>query len=133
MRRSIGDGLSANKVSDTCDSADGSFGRALVLWFDNPSEQVAELFLGQTGLADQRPEGAFGEFAVVGHREASHGGMAQNNVAACLVIDFLTHLAKGANDVRAGAHRQLAHAGTSTTSSVTGRGTGSLCFFKLAM
>ena len=62
---------------------------------NNRSEQVAEFFLGQTGLADERPESAFGKFTVVGHREAAHGGMAQNDVAARLMIDFVPHLAKG--------------------------------------
>lgn len=58
------------------------------------SEQLRELFLGQTGLANQGAEGAFGEFAMVGNGEAATRRMAQNDVAARLMIHRVTDSAK---------------------------------------
>src|SRR5437762_13923802 len=69
---------------------------------------------------------------MIWHREPAHLRMAQDNVAAGLMIHLVTQLFKSANSILAGANGQAAHAGISTISSLMGGGTGSLCFLRLA-
>ena len=96
-------------------------------------QQVRELLLGQPRLADQGAQSPFGEFPMIRHRQPALGRMPQNNVAAGLMIHFVAQLTERLDRVRAGSHRQTAHAGTSTTSSLTGSGTASPCFSRLKM
>ena len=70
---------------------------------------------------------------MVWHSQPALGGMPQNNVAPGLVIQFVTQLTERLDRIRAGTNRQAAHAGTSTTSSLTGSGTASPCFSRLKM
>ena len=58
--------------------------------------------------------------------------MSQDDVAAGLMVDLVSHFLEHADSVLAGADGQAAHADTSTTSSVIGGGIGSLCFLRLA-
>ncbi len=68
---------------------------------------------------------------MIGNGQAPHGWMPKNNVATSLVIKFVTQLAERFDRIDTGTNGQLAHAGISTTSSVIGKGTGSLCFLRL--
>jgi|SRR5438105_12257728 len=95
------------------------------------SEQCAELFLGEAGLANEGSESAFGKFAVVGNGQPAASQMAQNNMTAGLMIHLVTEYAEGFDGVCPGTHGQAAHKETSTISSATGLGIGSLCFCKL--
>jgi hypothetical protein len=53
-------------------------------------------------------------------------------MAARLMIHFVAGPAKSLHGLSPGTNRQPAHAGTSTTSSLTGRGTASPCLSRLA-
>ena|ERR1043166_2455090 len=94
-------------------------------------QQRGELFLGQARFADEGAERAFGEFAMVGNGESATAGMAQDHVAAGLVVEFVTQLAKSFDRVSTGANREAAHIGTSTMASVMGDGSGSECLSRL--
>jgi hypothetical protein len=61
------------------------------------SEQFCELLLRNTGLANERAEGAFGQLAVVGNGQAPAGRLAQDDVAPGLMIDFIAEFSKGFN------------------------------------
>ena len=101
-------------------------------WFASKcSQQFAELFLGETRLADEGAECAFGEFAVAGDGQTTALWIAQDHVAAGLIIHLATEFSKGFNSFRTGTNRQAAHTETSTISSATGLGIGSPCFSKL--
>src|SRR2546425_4909809 len=95
------------------------------------SEQCAELFLGEAGLADEGAERAFGKFTVVGNGQPAARWVTQNNMAAGLMVHFITEFAEGFDRVCTGTDGQAAHTKTSTISSATGLGIGSLCFSKL--
>lgn len=95
------------------------------------SEQIGELFLGDTRLTDERAECAFGKPVVIGHRQAAARGVAHDDMAAGLVIHVITKFPKGLDGVCAGTDGQAAHTETSTISSAIGLGTGSLCFSRL--
>ena len=58
--------------------------------------------------------------------------LAENDMAASLVVDGIPELGEGPNGVLAGEDRQPAHAGTSTVASQVGGGTGSLCLRRLS-
>ena len=92
------------------------------------SKRITELFLGETGFANEGTECALGKLAVVGNGQPAASRMAQNNMAACLVVHFVTEILKGFDGTGTGADGQAAHTGTSTISSATGPGIGSLCF-----
>ena len=94
-------------------------------------EELDELFLGQTGIADQSAERAFGKLTMVGDCQPTTGRMAKDDVAAGLMIHFVGDLAKGAHGVRARTDWQAAHTETSTISSVIPPGIGSPCFSRL--
>lgn len=94
-------------------------------------QQRNELFLGQARFADEGTECALGEFAVIGNGESATAGMAQDHVAAGLVVEFVAQLAESFDHVSAGANREAAHTGTSMMASVMGDGTGSECFSRL--
>jgi hypothetical protein len=69
---------------------------------------------------------------MVGDCEPTHLRMAQDYVAACLVVHFVAQLFKSADSILTGANGQAAHAGISMISSLMGGGTGSPCFLRLA-
>jgi hypothetical protein len=69
---------------------------------------------------------------MVGHREPAHLWMAQDDVAAGLMVHLVAELLKGADGLLAGASRKPAHPEISTISSLMGGGTGSPCFLRLA-
>lgn len=94
-------------------------------------QQRGELLLGQARFADESAERALGEFTVIGNGQTPAAGMAQDHVAAGLMVEFVAQLAKGFDRVGAGANREAAHTETSTISSVIGEGTGSACFSRL--
>ena len=79
-----------------------------------------------------RNEGAFGQFAMIGHGQPTPIRMSQNDVASRLVVDLITEPAESLDGLLTGADRQVAHVGTSTISSVMGGGIGSPCFLRLA-
>ena len=95
------------------------------------SKQIAELFFIEAGLADERAECAFCKLTVIGDCQATARRMAQNNVAAALMVHFVADPAEGLYRVCTGTDGQPAHTGTSTISSATGLGMGSLCFSRL--
>ena len=95
------------------------------------SKQFSELFLGKASLADKGTECAFGQLAVIGDGQASAGRLAKENMAASLMIDFITEFSEGLGRICAGADGQPANMGTSTISSTTGAGIDSLCFSRL--
>ena len=92
-----------------------------------------ELFHRESGLSNQRSEGSFGEFLMVGNGEASVRwvGVPENHVAAVLLIEFIANLAECLDRLAAGNYRQLHPPATSMTSSRMLGGTGSPCFFRL--
>src|SRR5205823_10751835 len=79
------------------------------------SEQVHEPFLRETGLANKE-------------RSVDDRRMAQNNMAAGLMVHFVIELAEGFHRVCTGTDGQTAHTGTSMISSVMPEGIGSPCF-----
>ena len=89
------------------------------------------MLLGQASVADKGAECALGEFAVVGNGEATARGMTLDDVAAGLVVSFVTDLAEGFDGVSTGTDREAAHTVTSMISSVMGLGRGSPCFSRL--
>lgn len=58
-------------------------------------KRFAELFLGDAGFPDEGAERGFGQLAVIGHGQPAAGWLAQNDVAAGLVIHFVTVLSEG--------------------------------------
>ena len=64
-------------------------------------EQFAELFLGQAGFADQGAQRSLGQFAMIRHSETTHGRMAEDDVAAGLVVHFVAELAECPHGIRA--------------------------------
>lgn len=87
--------------------------------------------LGDARLADEGTERAFSQFAVVEHGQTPAESLAQDYMAAGLVVHLLSELPESFDGVCAGADGQAAHTTTSTISSATGPGTGSLCFSRL--
>ena len=69
---------------------------------------------------------------MIGHSESAHLRVAQDDVAAGLMIYRVAHFLEGADGLLPGANGQAAHAGISTISSLMGDGTGSPCFLRLA-
>ena len=94
-------------------------------------KQFVELVLGDARLADEGAERAFSQFAVVGHGQTPARSLAQDDMAAGLVVHLVSELPESFDGVCAGADGQAAHRATSTISSATGPGTSSLCFSKL--
>lgn len=95
------------------------------------SQQFVKLFPGDAGLADERAQRAFGQFAMVGNAQAPARRLAQDDMAAGLMVHLVTELSEGLDCVCAGTDGQPAHTVTSTISSTIGPGTGSLCFSRL--
>ena len=96
------------------------------------SQQFAELFPGQTGFPNQRAKRAFGQLPVIGHRQSATRSVAQDDMAAGLVVHRVADAPESLDRIRAGADGKAAHAGISTISSVMPRGIGSPCFWRLA-
>ena len=88
------------------------------------SKQLVELILSEASFADEGSERAFGQFAVVGHGQTPARWLAQNDMAAGLVVHFITELAESLDGVCARTDGQATHRATSTISSATGPGTG---------
>jgi len=84
-----------------------------------PADECRELFDRDTGLADQDPECALCDFAVIGDGEAAERGlrMPQDDVAPLLAVDFVSEPAKGRHGLAAGDSREGAQTATSMTSS----------------
>ena len=96
------------------------------------SQQFAELFPGQTGFPNQRAKRAFGQLPVIGHRQSATRSVAQDDVAAGLMVHRVADAAESLDRVCARTDGKAAHAGISTISSVMPRGIGSPCFLRLA-
>src|SRR6266511_2115093 len=96
------------------------------------SKQFAELFPGDAGLADKGAERAFGQLAMIGNSQTPTRWMPQDDVAASLVVHFVTEFSESFDRVCTGTDRQAVHTGTSTISSVMPPGIGSPCFLRLA-
>ena len=77
------------------------------------SQQVRELFLGQAGFADQGAKRAFGQFTVIRDGQTPSRWMPQNEVAAGLMIQFVTDFAESFDGVRTRADGKPAHTGIS--------------------
>lgn len=96
------------------------------------SQQLAELFLGQTGLADEHAQCALGQLPVIRDGQTATRRMAQDDVAAGLVVHRVADTDESFDRVRARTNGKAAHAGTSMISSLMPRGTGSPCCLRLA-
>jgi len=74
---------------------------------EEPSEKVKKLLPGDTGLAEDGPQGAFGDLFVVGHREPAvrRSHAPQNNVAPGLVIDSVAKSFHDLAEIQARKHR----------------------------
>lgn len=98
---------------------------------DRELKQCDELFPGEPGLADKGAQEIFGEPGMVGHGQAPARGVAQNHVAAGLVLKLIPDLAECLDSLSTGTGREPSHTGTSIIFSVIEPGTGSPCFSKL--
>jgi len=58
-------------------------------------QQLPELLLCDTGLADESPECALGQFTMVGHRQAPARRVTEDDMTAGLVVYLVAHTAKG--------------------------------------
>jgi hypothetical protein len=85
-------------------------------------------------LPDDGTQGSLGHLVVIRDREAPVGRihMTQDDVAASLVIGFLSDLAQSLDDIAAGDERDLTQIETSTISSEIGGGVGSEWIFRLS-
>ena len=59
------------------------------------SEQIRELFFGEASLPNESAESAFGKLAVIGDGQAAARRMAEDDVAAGLVVHFVAEFSKG--------------------------------------
>jgi len=106
------------------------------VWFHRKSslsKQFAELFFGQAGLANERTKRAFCQLPMIGHGQSATRSVAQDDVAAGLMVHSVTNTAECLDSVRTRTDGKAAHAGISTISSVMPLGIGSPCFFRLSM
>jgi len=60
------------------------------------SEQIDKLIFRQAGFTNQRPQCSLGQGPVIGHSETAHLKVAQNDVAAGLVVHLVAQLLKSA-------------------------------------
>ena len=97
-------------------------------------QERGEIVGRDSSLTNQSPERPFGKFLVVGDGQAAmgFGRMAQYDVTAGLMVDFIAEFAQGLGHVATGNYRQSAQTATSTTSSVMAGGTGSPCLARLS-
>ena len=72
-------------------------------------KQTRELFHRKPGLSNQRPKSPFGKFFMVWNGGASvrRGGMSKDDVAAVLLIEFVSDFSARRDCVATGNHRQL--------------------------
>jgi hypothetical protein len=96
-------------------------------------KKSCELVHRKPGLSNQRPQGSFSQFFMVGNGEASvrWGGVPKNDVATVLIILFVSDLSECLDCLAARYHRQLHPLATSMTSSRMLGGNGSPCFRRL--
>src|SRR5258708_540347 len=68
-----------------------------------------ELLHRKPHLSNERPKGSFCEFFMVGNGQAPvrRVGMPENDVAAMLLIEFVSKLSECLHGISAGNHRQL--------------------------
>ncbi len=98
-------------------------------------QKLRELLPTKTGLAQNRPQGTFGDLLVIWNRQASErrGCVAQDDVASRLMVNFVTNFLQRFADFLACENRQLRQKKlTSTNSSSIEGGMGSSCFLRLS-
>jgi hypothetical protein len=96
-------------------------------------KKPSELFHRKPGLSNQRSQGSFGQFLMVGNGKASvrRVGASKDDVAPVLLVEFVSGLPECPDGGATGNHRQLHPPETSMTSSIMLGGTGSPCFRRL--
>ena len=98
------------------------------------SEQGFEFIDGESGFSNDGSQSSFGELVVVRNGKTTKwfDRLTEDDVAAALVIKFITDLPQRADNFSARDDWQPAQSATSTNSSEMEGGIGSSCFRKLA-
>src|ERR1044072_7001551 len=97
-------------------------------------KQILKFSHGQTDLFNNYSHCAFGHVLVIRDNYSAKRffQLPQYHMASALSVKFITDLAQSLNYFSPGQLRKIAHAATSTISSVIGGGTGSLCASRLS-
>jgi hypothetical protein len=97
-------------------------------------QKLRKLLPTKTGLAQNRPQGTFGNLFVIRNRQAAEwrGWVAQDDVASRLMVQSITNFLQRFTEFLALDNRQFRQKLTSTNSSSIVGGMGSLCFLRLS-